>query len=174
VEPGGNQQFYQVLENLNGIVHHLKATSNVAASSLKRLLDLDGNLPEFIMVDGDHSYEGVRNDIIEYFPLLAPGGLMVFHDFLPPLNEANAEAILCHHGGKEPGIRQACLELIEGSYGCRSLSIPLLYPSDPSQTQAHLPVIPGVFSTIRVYRKPAAGLQRQTGFKHQSLVPLNI
>jgi len=59
--------------------------------------------------------------------------------------------IRLHHGGKEPGIRQACQELMENAYRCEVPDIPLLYPTDPTQTQAHLPIIPGVFSTVRAY-----------------------
>jgi hypothetical protein len=42
---------------------------------------------------------------------------------------------------------------MEDEYGCEQIEIPLLYPTDPTQTQAYLPIIPGVFSSIRVYRK---------------------
>ncbi|OQX22469.1 MAG: hypothetical protein BWK80_30400 [Desulfobacteraceae bacterium IS3] len=118
--------------------------SHQAAPHLKQFFEKDGIFPEFIFIDGSHVYEDVRQDIINYFPLLAPGGMMVFHDYLPALNEQNREAILFHHGGKEPGIRQACQELMENTYHCEVLDIPLLYPTDPTQTQAHLPIIPGV------------------------------
>jgi predicted O-methyltransferase YrrM len=128
--------------------------SHQAAPQLQQLFERDGNFPPFIFIDGDHSYKGVRQDIIDYFPLLAPGGIMVFHDYLPPLNDENREGILFHHAGNEPGIRQACEELMENTYGCEVLDIPLLYPTDPTQSQAHLPIIPRVFSTIRAYRKP--------------------
>lgn len=153
IDPGGHPQLAQVLKHLHHQVTHLRMLSHQAAPQLKSLFAEDGKLPIFIFIDGDHSYEGVRQDILDYFPLLAPGGIMVFHDYLPPLNDENREAILFHHGGNEPGIRQACQELMETTYGCEILDIPLLYPTDPTQTQAHLPIIPGVFSTIRAYRK---------------------
>lgn len=154
VEPGGHPQFYEVFKQVADRVTHLRLFSHQAVVRLKEICSGDGNQPAFIFVDGDHTYKGVRQDIIDYFPLLAPGGIMMFHDYLPPLNEKNRDAILFHHGGNEPGIRQACQELMEKTYGCEPLEIPLLYPSDPTQTQAHLPIIPGVYSTIRAYRKP--------------------
>jgi hypothetical protein len=154
VEPGGHPQFYDVLNHLQGDVTHLRMFSHEAAPQLKPIFEQDGNFPTFIFIDGDHTYEGVRQDIIDYFPLLAPGGIMVFHDYLPPLNEENCEAIMFHHAGNEPGIRQACQEVMENTYNCEVLDLPLLYPTDPAQTQAHLPIISNVFSTIRVYRKP--------------------
>lgn len=153
IEPGGRPQFYEVIKRLENEVAHLRMLSHQAAPQLKQMFEKDGNYPGFMFIDGSHTYEGVRQDIIDFYPLLAPGGLMVFHDFLPPLNDENREAILFHHGGKEPGIRQACEELMEKTYHCEVVDMPLLYPDDPTQTQPHLPIIPGVFSTIRVYRK---------------------
>jgi hypothetical protein len=111
------------------------------------------SLPQFIFIDGDHTLEGVRQDILDYYPLLAPGGVMMFHDYLPPLDDNNMAAIYAHHAGKEPGIQQACHELMEHAYGCEIIDLPLLYPTDPTQSQPHIPIIPGVFSTIRAYRK---------------------
>ncbi len=153
VEPGGKQQFYQVLKQFTGEVQHLRMLSDRAAPPVKNFFEQDGNFPIFIFIDGDHNYEGVKQDILNYWPLLAPGGMMMFHDYLPPLNDENKEAIFFHHAGKETGIRKACEELMN-SYGAEAVDIPLLYPTDPTQTQAHLPIIPGVFSTIRAYRKP--------------------
>jgi predicted O-methyltransferase YrrM len=154
IDPGLHPQLQQVLQQFPDEVTHLKMFSHQAVSQLQQLCDRDGNLPPFIFVDGDHTYEGVRKDIVDYFPLLAPGGIMIFHDYLPPLNDENREAILFHHGGKEPGIGQACQELMENEYSCEPIEIPLLYPTDPTQSQACLPIIPGVFSTVKVYRKP--------------------
>ncbi|MDF1615678.1 class I SAM-dependent methyltransferase [Desulfurivibrio dismutans] len=34
-----------------------------------------------LIIDGDHSYEGVKFDFDNYFPLLAPGGYVVFDDY---------------------------------------------------------------------------------------------
>lgn len=154
VEPVGQPQFYKILELLKPGVTHLKLLSHEAAPVLGQRFGQDGNAAQFIFVDGDHTYEGVKKDMRDYYPLLAPGGVMMFHDFLPPLDDRNREAIYAHHANTEPGIRRACLEVMEGEFGAEVLDLPLLYPDDPTQTQAYLPVIPGVFSTIRAYRKP--------------------
>jgi cephalosporin hydroxylase len=152
VEPGGTAQFYEIMSTLPN-VEHFRMYSDKAAPLLADRLHSAGVKAEYIMIDGDHSYEGVRNDILNYYPLLALGGIMIFHDYLPELNSENREAIMFHHGGNEPGIRQACQELMERQYKSELLELPLLYPTDPTQTQPHLPVIPGVMSTIRAYRK---------------------
>ncbi len=41
---------------------------------------LDGRKIDFLFIDGDHSYEGVRSDFELYGPLVRPGGLIAFHD----------------------------------------------------------------------------------------------
>jgi predicted O-methyltransferase YrrM len=38
---------------------------------------------DFVWVDADHSYEGVKNDTEMAFRLLAPGGAIMWHDFGP-------------------------------------------------------------------------------------------
>ncbi|MEH2331847.1 CmcI family methyltransferase [Nostoc sp.] len=155
IDPGLHPQLKLVLDNLPSEITHLRMFSHDALAQLQTIFERDRNYPPYIFVDGDHSYEGVKRDIINYYPLLAPGGLMIFHDYLPPLDEQNSSSILFHHGGNEPGIRQACQELMENTYHCEIIEVPLLYPDDPTQTQAYLPIIPGVFSSLKIYRKPS-------------------
>lgn len=50
-------------------------------ATLERLLL--GRGIDLLFVDGDHSYEGVRRDYELYHPLVAPEGLIAFHDILP-------------------------------------------------------------------------------------------
>jgi predicted O-methyltransferase YrrM len=37
---------------------------------------------DFLMIDGDHTYKGVKRDWKRYEPLVAPEGLIAFHDIL--------------------------------------------------------------------------------------------
>lgn len=41
---------------------------------------LEGRQVDFLMIDGDHSYEGVRQDFEMYHALVRNGGLIAFHD----------------------------------------------------------------------------------------------
>lgn len=41
---------------------------------------LNGNKLDFLFIDGDHSYAGVRADFEMYVPLVRSGGLVAFHD----------------------------------------------------------------------------------------------
>ncbi|UCC58371.1 MAG: class I SAM-dependent methyltransferase [Candidatus Bathyarchaeum sp.] len=36
---------------------------------------------DFVYIDGDHSYEAVKQDIQNYFPKIKPGGIIGGHDF---------------------------------------------------------------------------------------------
>lgn len=38
---------------------------------------------DFLFVDGDHTYNGVRADWLAWSPLVRPGGLVAFHDTWP-------------------------------------------------------------------------------------------
>lgn len=44
---------------------------------------LDGRTVDFLFIDGDHTWEGVAADWNNYHGLVAPGGLVAFHDILP-------------------------------------------------------------------------------------------
>jgi predicted O-methyltransferase YrrM len=58
---------------------HLTATRDHIASLCPSL--------DFIMIDGDHTYAGVKRDFELYAPLVSPGGAVAFHDILPnPFN----------------------------------------------------------------------------------------
>lgn len=155
IEPQGTEQFYYLLQKYSEEIVHLKTTSDLAAPLLREQFEREQNWPSFIFIDGYHRYRQVKQDIQFYLPLLAQNGLIVFHDYLPTLDEKNRQAILTHHAGKEVGIKQACEELIEGTGQYQLITLPLLYPDDLTQSQAYLPIIPNVRSTLRVYRKIA-------------------
>jgi cephalosporin hydroxylase len=61
-------------------VHLLRADSH-APESLTRVRQLLAGEPlDFLLIDGDHSYEGVKADFEMYGPLVRPGGAIAFHD----------------------------------------------------------------------------------------------
>jgi predicted O-methyltransferase YrrM len=39
---------------------------------------------DFLFIDGDHTYEGVKQDFEMYTPLVRKGGLVAMHDIVPP------------------------------------------------------------------------------------------
>jgi predicted O-methyltransferase YrrM len=65
------------------LVHVIRADSH----DVSTVEDVHRRLPEgkvdFLFIDGDHSYKGVRRDFELYSPLVAAGGLVAFHDIMP-------------------------------------------------------------------------------------------
>jgi predicted O-methyltransferase YrrM len=43
----------------------------------------EGKPLDFLLVDGDHHFEGVRRDFLMYGPLVRPGGVIAIHDIVP-------------------------------------------------------------------------------------------
>lgn len=43
---------------------------------------LNGDKLDFLFIDGDHSYEGVKSDFEMYFGLVNDGGIIAFHDIV--------------------------------------------------------------------------------------------
>jgi predicted O-methyltransferase YrrM len=50
-------------------------------AALERICD--GRKLDFLFIDGDHSYAGVKHDFEMYSPLVRSGGLIAFHDIVP-------------------------------------------------------------------------------------------
>ena len=155
VEPYIMPQFAEVMRHFGDDAVHLQMKSHDAAPVLNRMFQCNA-APELMLIDGDHTYEAVCSDINDFYPLLAPGGIMMFHDYLPPCDERNNDFINARKGGSRPSIGEACRELLEGELGLEPLHLPLLYPGNPAQTLASQPIIPGLYSTVRAYRKRAA------------------
>jgi predicted O-methyltransferase YrrM len=63
-----------------------------AAETLARVRSLLAGEPlDFLFVDGDHTYEGVKQDFESYRELVRPGGLIALHDIAPGVASAEAE-----------------------------------------------------------------------------------
>lgn len=74
-------------------LHLLKVDSH-EASTVRKVEELAAGEPfDFLFIDGDHSYEGVRRDFEMYSPLVRPGGHVAFHDIVvrPPETQCEVE-----------------------------------------------------------------------------------
>ncbi len=73
----GNWDSYKVfLENTKSVknkITTIRKTSVEAGNNFNKMID-------FIFIDGDHSYEGVKKDVDIWFPKLKSGGIVVMHD----------------------------------------------------------------------------------------------
>lgn len=73
----------QALRLIRGDSHAPETRSRVKRQ-LPRTVD-------FLFIDGDHSYEGVKQDFEMYSPLVAKGGIIAFHDILPHATQRDCQ-----------------------------------------------------------------------------------
>ena len=65
----------QTVHVIHGDSHAPQTPGQVQKILGDRALDL-------LFIDGDHTYDGVRQDYLMYSPLVRPGGLIAFHDIV--------------------------------------------------------------------------------------------
>ena len=75
--------FYQSFARDGQDLHLLRDDSH-QTQTFNSVKQLFADQPvDFLFIDGDHTYEGVKTDFEMYGPLVRPGGLIAFHDTLP-------------------------------------------------------------------------------------------
>ena len=57
----------------------------IGSSAEQRVIDMSKHIAskqlyDILFIDGDHSYEGVKNDTINYLSIVRSGGYVIFHD----------------------------------------------------------------------------------------------
>jgi predicted O-methyltransferase YrrM len=58
----------------------IRADSHLPETKERVLHELRGERLDYLFIDGDHTYEGVKKDFEMYSPLVRSGGLVAFHD----------------------------------------------------------------------------------------------
>lgn len=79
---GGNPQAWHDKNYVDALVRTSKYNRKILRGISWQMAEkvTDGSLG-FINIDCDHSYEGVKKDIAAWWPKLAIGGVMAFHDY---------------------------------------------------------------------------------------------
>jgi predicted O-methyltransferase YrrM len=62
------------------VIHLLRADSHAPETQAHVRKIFKNAKIDFLFIDGDHTYEGVRQDWEQYAPLVRDGGLIAFHD----------------------------------------------------------------------------------------------
>jgi len=77
---------YQAFAKKNQKLYLLRKDSHQQETLEEVKKILNGNHLDFLFIDGDHSYEGVKKDFEMYSPLVRKGGIIAFHDIVkhPP------------------------------------------------------------------------------------------
>jgi predicted O-methyltransferase YrrM len=77
-------KFYRKFsKSKNQKLHFITADSHQDKTVMDVKAILGKDQLDFIFIDGDHSYEGVKRDFDLYFHLVRPRGMVAFHDILP-------------------------------------------------------------------------------------------
>lgn len=74
---------YKAFTRSNQKIHLIRGNSHDQLTLWKVKEVIDGYMVDFLFIDGDHSYEGVKRDFEMYAPLVRSGGIMAFHDIVP-------------------------------------------------------------------------------------------
>ncbi len=76
----GKIPFYESLVLPRQKLYIIKGDSH-AQSTLERITHIiRGNKIDFLFIDGDHTYEGLKRDFEMYSPLIGKCGIIGFHD----------------------------------------------------------------------------------------------
>jgi len=77
------RRLYRAFGRRGQRVELLRADSHEAGTrdDVRRILG--ARAVDLLLIDGDHSYDGVWLDFRDYAPLVREGGLVVFHDIVP-------------------------------------------------------------------------------------------
>ena len=75
--------FYEAFAKPGQDLYLLREDSHVPETLKKAEEILRGRQIDFLFIDGDHSYEGVKKDFEMYSPLVRKGGIVAFHDVAP-------------------------------------------------------------------------------------------
>lgn len=73
-----NQELYDRADNIGASL--IKGDSHEKTTQLTLKAMLRGEQVDFLFIDGDHTYEGVKSDYIMYSNFVRKGGIIAFHD----------------------------------------------------------------------------------------------
>jgi predicted O-methyltransferase YrrM len=72
-------------------LHLIRADSHSQETKERVLHILEGQQLDYLFLDGDHTYAGVRRDFEMYAPLVRSGGIVAFHDIVTYKQETECQ-----------------------------------------------------------------------------------
>lgn len=110
-------QWFQYHGNSTDALQSLHHTPSLAT--------LSGEFPmwdsaDLIFIDGDHSYEHCKSDILNSIPLLGQGSILTIHDYRKAMLAPDPNG---PHPVPWPGVDQAVDELLSGSMSFQTISL---------------------------------------------------
>jgi predicted O-methyltransferase YrrM len=89
--PACRAEFYRAFANPGQKIHLLRADSHSPKTATDVQQLLRGREIDFLFIDGDHTYAGVKQDFELYRPLIGKHGLIALHDIAPRPDEPRIE-----------------------------------------------------------------------------------
>ncbi len=110
--PSWRIPFYKSFASKGQKVHLIRGNSHDSRTNKKVMDILSGEKLDFLYIDGDHTYEGVKNDFIMYSVLVKSGGMIAMHDIARNPSEAGCNV---HAFWEEIKLRYRHKEIIKDS-----------------------------------------------------------
>jgi len=82
---------YKSFSLLNQQIHLIRADSHDKTTLENVKIILNNDKADFLFIDGDHTYKGVKKDFEMYSPLIKENGMILFHDIVPHSKESGCE-----------------------------------------------------------------------------------
>jgi cephalosporin hydroxylase len=89
--PACRADFYRAFANASQQIQLLRADSHSPDTAKQVQQLVGGRSVDFLFIDGDHTYAGVKQDFDLYSPLVAKNGLIALHDIAPRPDEPRIE-----------------------------------------------------------------------------------
>ena len=83
-DPTSKFNFNEVLDMFNNRTKEYNNITLIRKTSDDAVKELDGETYDFVYIDGIHQYKNVKQDIINYLPLVKKGGYIGGHDYGEP------------------------------------------------------------------------------------------
>jgi Predicted O-methyltransferase len=101
-------------------LHLLRANSHSPRTKERVSRILAGQLLDYLFIDADHTYQGVKNDFEMYSPLVRSGGIVALHDIV-----VHQQGSRCEVGKfwSEIKLRYRHLEIVESNNGSIPVAI---------------------------------------------------
>jgi len=107
-ENGNNVEYYDIGLAYNELTEKYKMHNNVKlhkSDSISYLNSIEDNYYDIIYIDGDHSYDGVKNDLELAIKKIRNNGLIMGHDYEMNYNKA----LNYYNFGVEKAVDEFCI-----------------------------------------------------------------
>jgi predicted O-methyltransferase YrrM len=119
--PKWKEPVYQLFAKSGQQLTLLRENSHLKESRKRVEGAVRGKKFDLVMIDADHSYDGVKRDFELYSPLVSERGILVLHDILP--NRFDPE-IDVHRFWKEVSAAHQCEEIVDDyQQGCLGIGV---------------------------------------------------